>query len=100
MRLIRSRPLTVFVVAGALLVLVGGAWFAATGFGEVGAASFGWFTYAPTTPDVSFTEGIVVLSRAGAAALALLALGIGLLSAAAGYVLGRRTAPKSTPPLD
>ena len=95
MRLIRSRPLAALVVAGIVLVVGGGAWFVGTGFGAVGVASFGWFEYT-TTPEVSFRDGIVVLSRPGASALVLCAVGAVLLSVAGGFALGRR-APAAPP---
>lgn len=98
MRLIRSRPLASLVVAGIVLVVGGGAWFVGTGFGAVGVATFGWFEYT-TTPEVTFSEGIVVLSRPGAVALALFVVGAVLLSVAGGFALGRR-APTVPPVTD
>lgn len=85
MRLLRSRPLAALVGAGAVLVIVGAAWFVGSDFGAV---SVGWFTYSAT--EVNFSEGTVAMSRSGAAALAVLLLGVLLLSAAGGYRLGRR----------
>lgn len=91
MRLLRSRPLAALVGAGAVLVIVGAAWFVGSDFGAV---SFGWFTYSKTT-EVSFSGDVVATSRSGAAALGVLLLGVLLLSAAGGYRLGQRRTASS-----
>lgn len=96
MHLLRSRPLASVVALGAMLVLIGGAWLVGSDFGAVGPPTFGWFEYAPES-DVTFSDGVVAMSTSGRNALVLLGLGALLLSAAGGYVLGRRRTAEPTP---
>lgn len=92
MHLLRSHPLASVVVLGVVLVLVGGAWFVGSDFGAAGPATIGWFAYAPLSDTTFSGDGVVALSTSGRNALVLLGLGALLLSAAGGYVLGRRHA--------
>lgn len=62
------------------------------------AASFGWFAYAPLTPD-SAAPVSIMLGPFGIAGIVSLVLGFGVLAFASGWMIGRRraAAPDSTP---
>ena len=60
-------------------------------------SEFGWFAYAPQgAPTVSFSSGVVFMDAVHIA-LALAALGIGLLAGAVGYAFGRRASSRHNP---
>lgn len=92
MERLRSRPGTVLVVLGAVLLGVGGVALAGAG-----TATIGWFAYAPVS-ETAFPDDFVLLTTRHRVALTMLALGALLLSAAAGFTLGRRApaAPTAT----
>lgn len=87
MRPFRSHPITTaLVLAGVALIGAGAVWFA-----TAGAVDIGWFAYAPGPETFSFTGAVLVDTRRGIA-LAVIAVGAMLLSAAVGYAVGQRRA--------
>ena len=90
---LRSRltPAVIVALVGVLLVGAGVVWFAAAG-----PASFGVFAYAPLSDTVSIPGVVLVDSRRGLA-LAVVVIGAILLSASAGYAVGRRRQPPTPP---
>lgn len=87
MRLFRRHPITTAVVlVGAALVVAG-----AVALATAGPVSFGWFANAPL-PDAVSLNGAVIVDTPRRVALATMTVGALLLSAAAGYAVGRRRA--------
>lgn len=93
MPLLRGRPIVVAVVLLGIGLLVAGA----ISYATAGASTFGWFGFAPAPDTISF-EGVIVLDARRRLALVACVLGALLLSAAAGYAAGRRSATSPEAP--
>ncbi|WP_194396864.1 hypothetical protein [Microbacterium atlanticum] len=59
------------------------------------AASFGWFAYQPLAGAVFFPGSLIVMTPLMTTAAAVGIIGLVGLGATAGYVLGRRRAPRA-----
>ena len=85
----RRRPLVALVLLGIFFVAAGVLTFA-----TAGPVRIGWAAYAPLAETISF-QGAVLLDTRRRVALLVVVAGAVVLSAVAGYVLGRRHAPDS-----
>lgn len=81
------RPLLAVLVASAVLVVAGAVLMSIS---EFGAASFGWYSYAPLSDSVFDSQGLVLLPQLTVLGGAGAALGLIGLAAAAGWALGSR----------
>lgn len=81
------RSLTPVIVVGLVgLALVG---WGAVWFATAGPTSFGWMSYAPA-PETFAIQGAVLIDQRRCLAMAVAVVGAILVSASAGYALGRR----------
>ena len=88
MRPIRTHPvITALALLGLALMAAGAVWFATAGSVEIGV-----FAYAPAPESFSIAGAALIDTRRGIA-LAVMVVGAIVLSATAGYAVGRRRAP-------
>ena len=85
MRPIRTHPvISALALLGLVLVAAGAVWFTTAGSVEIGV-----FSYAPAPESFSIAGAVLLDTRRGIA-LAVMVAGAIVLSATAGYAVGRR----------